>query len=241
VADRRALHTGLRENLWPGTSVIVCPSHDRQLPDLQDCCNSQLAKKGIELLHWWPTAREEEERLALFKSLGIVHDGLFAQLDWKAEGELEAKHAAEVRTQAQRFAKLKGLQGVPNDLAGRFAERVLNTHRAYSGRTPRCTLATVHGAKNREFDNVFVFWGYKLPGDPEKERRLLYNAITRAKKHCIVLVIGQDANRITDDPVLRLLGSCEPAVRPKPPKTQRKRKAGAPQFEQEPHLAALFD
>ena len=47
---------------------------------------------------------------------------------------------------------------------------------------------TVHGAKNREFDNVIVLWPAALGGDDEQKRRLLYNAVTRAKLRCLVLV-----------------------------------------------------
>lgn len=47
---------------------------------------------------------------------------------------------------------------------------------------------TVHGAKNREFDQVVVLWPAATGGDAEQKRRLLYNAITRAKRQCMVLV-----------------------------------------------------
>lgn len=47
---------------------------------------------------------------------------------------------------------------------------------------------TVHGAKNREFDHVVVLWPAATGGDDEQKRRLLYNAVTRAKRQCIVLV-----------------------------------------------------
>lgn len=47
---------------------------------------------------------------------------------------------------------------------------------------------TVHGAKNREFDNVIVLWPAALAGSDDQKRRLLYNAVTRAKERCIVLV-----------------------------------------------------
>ncbi|CUI04194.1 hypothetical protein BN2497_3165 [Janthinobacterium sp. CG23_2] len=47
---------------------------------------------------------------------------------------------------------------------------------------------TVHGAKNREFDQVVVLWPAATGGDDEQKRRLLYNAITRAKIQCMVLV-----------------------------------------------------
>lgn len=48
---------------------------------------------------------------------------------------------------------------------------------------------TIHGAKNREFDSVIVLWPASVKSfDNEKKRRLLYNAVTRAKLRCLVLV-----------------------------------------------------
>lgn len=47
---------------------------------------------------------------------------------------------------------------------------------------------TVHAAKNREFDNVIVLWPAAIGGSDDQKRRLLYNAITRAKERCLVLV-----------------------------------------------------
>lgn len=47
---------------------------------------------------------------------------------------------------------------------------------------------TVHGAKNREFDNVVVLWPAAVVGSDDQKRRLLYNAVTRAKERCLVLV-----------------------------------------------------
>ena len=59
---------------------------------------------------------------------------------------------------------------------------------------------TIHQAKNREFDNVIVLWTYALGGNvsDEYKRRLLYNAITRAKKRCTVIVMGK--GRINEVP-----------------------------------------
>jgi superfamily I DNA/RNA helicase len=47
---------------------------------------------------------------------------------------------------------------------------------------------TIHQAKNREFDNVLVLWPVQVPSDPEAQRRLLYNALTRAKNLATVIV-----------------------------------------------------
>lgn len=57
----------------------------------------------------------------------------------------------------------------------------------------RFRAMTVHGAKNREFDNVIVLWPAAVKGDDEHLRRLLYNATTRAKSRCLILVQSKAA------------------------------------------------
>lgn len=57
-----------------------------------------------------------------------------------------------------------------------------------AGAKQRFLAMTVHQAKNREFDGVIVLWPYAAGGDLEQKRRLLYNAITRAKRWCCVIV-----------------------------------------------------
>lgn len=47
---------------------------------------------------------------------------------------------------------------------------------------------TVHQAKNREFESVIVLWPYEVAGSADRQRRLLYNAITRAKRQALVVV-----------------------------------------------------
>ena len=54
------------------------------------------------------------------------------------------------------------------------------------------TAMTVQQAKNREFDGVVVIWPYQVGGDVEHKRRLLYNAVTRAKRWCNIIVQGQN-------------------------------------------------
>lgn len=61
---------------------------------------------------------------------------------------------------------------------------------------PKVTLMTVHAAKGLEFDTVFIvgmeeqlfpsMMAYDSPRQMEEERRLLYVAITRAEKRCML-------------------------------------------------------
>lgn len=59
------------------------------------------------------------------------------------------------------------------------------------GASHQLTAMTVQQAKNREFEGVVVIWPYQVGGDAEHKRRLLYNAITRAKRWCNVIVQSQ--------------------------------------------------
>ncbi|WP_425599011.1 ATP-binding domain-containing protein [Azospirillum argentinense] len=69
--------------------------------------------------------------------------------------------------------------------------RAVSHSRRFAFRKDDGLLAlTVHGAKNREFDGVIVLWPYAVVGSAEQKRRLLYNAVTRAKRWCLVLAEG---------------------------------------------------
>jgi superfamily I DNA/RNA helicase len=47
---------------------------------------------------------------------------------------------------------------------------------------------TIHQAKNRDFDSVVVIWPLEIPAGSDRRRRLLYNAITRAREQAVVVV-----------------------------------------------------
>jgi superfamily I DNA/RNA helicase len=57
---------------------------------------------------------------------------------------------------------------------------------------------TIHQAKNREFDSVIVLWPYEVAGVVDRQRRLLYNAITRAQRQAVVVV--QNPARLQQPP-----------------------------------------
>lgn len=69
----------------------------------------------------------------------------------------------------------------------------LRRHFSHSSKG-RFPTMTVHQAKNREFDGVIVIWPHTVGGDAQQKRRLLYNAVTRAKNWCLVLVQSKKAS-----------------------------------------------
>lgn len=76
-------------------------------------------------------------------------------------------------------------------------ERLVTRRRQFGGRRdPTLSAMTIHQAKNREFDHVVVIWPHRVPNGDDQRRRLLYNAITRARRSCTVLV---QAQQLLDD------------------------------------------
>jgi hypothetical protein len=123
--------------------------------------------------------------------------------------EFERVENPIVRMAAKHARRLIGIRG--DDAIGtpEFFDILQQTsHSASAFRTERSnsrTAMTVHGAKNREFDFVFIAWPYEA----QREllgRKLLYNAVTRAKEKAILFVQG-DMGRMKKDKILALLQS----------------------------------
>lgn len=115
-------------------------------------------------------------------------------------GEVVQKILADADEGAARDALIRWVLR-QRDVAGRVgitfpeligqARRVIAVTRARANRTDSGKRAlTVHQAKNREFDVVIAIWPYTVAQDEEGKRRLLYNAITRARLQCTVIVQG---------------------------------------------------
>lgn len=104
-----------------------------------------------------------------------------------AAGDFRAAHdvADWMDTQRRTRAKTTFTKGeIEKAIEQGFARR----RRVRSGEGSGWRGMTVHGAKNREFDNVIVLWPAAIGGSDDQKRRLLYNAVTRAKERCLVLV-----------------------------------------------------
>ncbi|WP_298725175.1 ATP-dependent helicase [uncultured Pseudomonas sp.] len=84
--------------------------------------------------------------------------------------------------------KTQGRTTFPREEIVRTIKKSFSDSRRYQGTNERLAAMTIHGAKNREFDLVIVLWPAAIRGSSEQKRRLLYNAVTRARHRCIVLV-----------------------------------------------------
>jgi hypothetical protein len=99
----------------------------------------------------------------------------------------------ETTRRLERFRRITGLRTVSRSELEELIQTATRDISRY-GRTHSSNIEvmTVHAAKNQEFENVLVLWPHTAPADPNQARRLLYNAITRARRHCSVVVFGKD-------------------------------------------------
>jgi hypothetical protein len=144
-------------------------------------------------------------------SADVHRDNLLAMLEIDDSQRLSAHALAGrfpdsnplTRLMVDWFARERRLRGrsefAPSEVRAQVG-RAEATYRALPRRSRGLRALTIHQAKNREFDRVVVLWGFGLPGDPEMQRRLLYNAITRARASALVLVIDPKNKRLKEPP-----------------------------------------
>lgn len=101
----------------------------------------------------------------------------------------------------------RGALGVGTAIAAEDVRKQVSANSAALSRlrsakgTSRPLAMTVQQAKNREFDGVIVLWPHNVPQHEEHQRRMLYNAVTRARKWCVVVVlVNKKKDRLIEPP-----------------------------------------
>jgi hypothetical protein len=97
--------------------------------------------------------------------------------------------AAMTLAMLERLRGARGITTFSNATVVEILDRQMASARQFTRRRSSSRLAmTIHQAKNREFDRVAVIWPYQIPPNADDRRRLLYNAVTRARMSCVVVV-----------------------------------------------------
>lgn len=185
--------------------ALIVPSLrgvDSVIQSINNQLEKNLRRKGS--LRWMMVSNAEQERMDTFKELGI---GMDLTKEWKPCADAGMSSVgSQIQSRTVRLAKLRGIGKPTQEFAATIAQSTLHANRAHTSRFGQYEITTIHAAKNREFDHVFVLWNYRVMGTDEKKRRLLYNAITRAKLSCALLVQRSSSVDLEKDPVLGLLG-----------------------------------
>ncbi|SFN54014.1 ATP-binding domain-containing protein [Salegentibacter flavus] len=172
----------------------VGPSRDAFVRQTLERIQKPMTKKNKYSLGPRPFFHEGNERISALDILTSFND--WKDLDsltmkelnsWSFEGHLGFSHAVK---RAKRIMKLRNVTHLSKtEFSGLLSSGIhfVNTFLSRTGRSR--IFLTVHGAKNREFDDVFIIWpNYTLPKGDLYRRKLMYNAITRAKRKVVILV-----------------------------------------------------
>ncbi len=153
--------------------------------------------RGPHRIPWEESQEEECDKF--IEGLGLPDD---PNAEVCCEGLSFGDVGGQRRGLRQWIERQRRVAGRTTYLAGEIrceARRIHQRSRAYRRVRDRGVRAmTIHQAKNREFHSVIVLWPYEVAGASEPQRRLLYNAITRAKFR--VLVVVQNPNRLHRPP-----------------------------------------
>jgi len=213
----------------PGKSkAVICPVRPASSDWFQgilDSLGKELGKRskvGPNPFHW---DGGETEQFNVASALVRLRIGSSEWVSKRLLDDLERDENFIVRAAARHGRRLVGIRGDDAILASGFADILQRTsHSTFAFRREQqnARLAmTVHGAKNREFDFVFIAWPYEVPGNALLARRFLYNAVTRAKEGAVLFVQG-DERRVKKDGTLALLQCGIVSQRRSPAKLTRK-------------------
>lgn len=184
--------------------ALIAPSIrgiDSVIQSINNQLEKKLKRKGS--LRWLMVSSADQEKKNIYKEMGI---GVDLNREWKPRADTGLSSVvSQIQSRTVRLAKLRGIVKPTQEFAAAIAQATLHANRAHTSRFGQYEITTIHAAKNREFDHVFVLWNYRVKGSDEKKRRLLYNAITRAKESCTLLIQRRDPVELERDPVLGLL------------------------------------
>ena len=134
--------------------------------------------------------REDDEAEGL---LAMVPGGDVLPLADAIDG-VNRLDCAERRYITRRLERARNVRGDRSITRAGLRQVIRDVLRDSGRAAPRSTRGrramTIQRAKNREFRDVLVLWPHTVAGSAEYQRRLLYNAVTRAKERCSVVVFG---------------------------------------------------
>jgi superfamily I DNA/RNA helicase len=201
-------------NLKGSTSrVVISPVRAQSSPWVQNVMSSlakslgKQKKVGPYRFTWEATEEEElESLLPAIQGLDGGADGIRHQTLRQCLTS-ERRIIRQAASQGIRLLSVRGENDLSRDEFVDIVSRCSHAASAFGPERPGVRKAmTVHGAKNREFDYVFVLWPYEIRSDVLLRRKLLYNAVTRARLNAVLLVQG-GTSRLEKDEVLLLLRS----------------------------------
>jgi hypothetical protein len=133
-------------------------------------------------------------------------------------------YISDVVDRLRRRRSLTGIATVTGREVRTIISQVVQYRRAHCiGRRHRKAM-TIHQAKNQEFGMVVVLWPYEVAGSSDKQRHMLYNAITRAKHYAVIVVQDPYSGRIEAPPFTTSVNVARAALTARPTRRRTQRR-----------------
>lgn len=155
------------------------------------CTNISSSKNGATAGPYpaeWESS-DDEARQVILDVLGLPDDPTTDICSAGLAAHADKQGIHDLRDWARRQLFVRGLSTVTVSDVVKEVGDIVRRRRAFGPNRPwRRRAMTIHQAKNREFESVIVLWPLKIAGNLERKRRLLYNAVTRARGRAVVIV-----------------------------------------------------
>lgn len=161
------------------------------------CRNTSKSKNGATAgpypIEW--ESDDDEAKRAMLGLVCLPDDAAANICCLSLADDTDAKGIHDLRDWARRQLFVRGRTTVTVSDVVNEVGNIVRRRRAFGpNQFWRRRAMTIHQAKNREFESVVVLWPLKLGGNLERKRRLLYNAVTRARGRAVVIVQDPHGN-----------------------------------------------
>lgn len=177
-----------------GSDDVAILTPDSKNTIIRRAINTVIEKQGPWPHRAFPVSWEgDENSLAgeLTEAMKIPASASYDEVCALLEKHLEEPMVKTVDQRVRRLHRVTGQVEFEKDQLISFVSDAVRTNtRLGFKKSAKIKAMSIHAAKNREFDRVIVLWPQSAAGSDEHKRRLLYNAMTRAKSHCTIIVLG---------------------------------------------------
>jgi hypothetical protein len=206
----KAVMVNVRSRLWRGGRTVMlsfqCAGSSFVQKTLFALNRERVPGASMQRLPFGQHVSEKQLREDILKRTGALAANLCVRTPGLAQGVAEIDLVSWM--ECVKAARRQGYTEVAKAALVAELHRAAHFRRAFGASPLGRTLMSIHSSKNQEWDNVILLWSrkqFRARVTDEMKRRLLYNAITRAKKQCLVIFDGP-AHAWSDDPLANVLG-----------------------------------
>lgn len=196
----------VRFNNWRGSTVILTFSDDWYVKEVLKSLNKEReTNERMQTLSFRWVGTGKEENISIIEEINkyCTSEDLGLHMKPPNDCSLLLESALE---KCQLMSRRQSKSTFKKNLLIEIALQMVHTKRTFCTYYPSRVSMKIHTAKNQEWDTVFILWSkrqFSARTTEEYKKRILYNAVTRSKKNCLILAYDPQNNILNTDSFLR--------------------------------------